>query len=100
VRPSGYLSRKCPLYQQSQAYAQELERSLLDLQQAQLQIVQSEKMSTLGNLVTGIAHEINNPVGFISGNIEEATTTIKDLISHLKLYQEKLPNPGGNRRRC
>ena len=82
------------LYQQSHAYAQELERSLLDLQQAQLQIVQSEKMSTLGNLVTGIAHEINNPVGFISGNIEEATTTIKDLISHLKLYQEKLPNPG------
>ncbi|MEG4417777.1 AAA family ATPase [Microcoleus sp. LAD1_D5] len=82
------------LYQQSQAYAQELERSLLDLQQAQLQIVQSEKMSALGNLVTGIAHEINNPVGFISGNIEEATTTIKDLISHLKLYQEKLPNPG------
>jgi len=82
------------LYQQSQAYAQELERSLLDLQQAQLQIVQSEKMCTLGNLVTGIAHEINNPVGFISGNIEEATTTIKDLISHLKLYQEKLPNPG------
>ncbi|MEG4410387.1 ATP-binding protein, partial [Microcoleus sp. C2C3] len=82
------------LYQQSQAYAQELERSLLDLQQAQLQIVQSEKMSALGNLVTGIAHEINNPVGFISGNIEEATSTIKDVISHLKLYQEKLPNPG------
>ncbi|MEG4047881.1 AAA family ATPase [Microcoleus sp. Pol17_C1] len=82
------------LYQQSQAYAEELERSLLDLQQAQLQIVQSEKMSALGNLVTGIAHEINNPVGFISGNIEEATTTLKDVISHLKLYQEKLPNPG------
>ena len=51
-------------------------------------------MSTLGNLVTGIAHEINNPVGFISGNIEEATTTLKDVISHLKLYREKLPNPG------
>ncbi|MEG4108286.1 protein kinase domain-containing protein [Microcoleus sp. S13_C5] len=82
------------LYQQSQAYAQELERSLLDLQQAQLQIVQSEKMSALGNLVTGIAHEINNPVGFINGNIEEATTTLKDVIGHLKLYQEKLPDPG------
>ncbi|AFZ06184.1 multi-sensor signal transduction multi-kinase [Oscillatoria nigro-viridis PCC 7112] len=82
------------LYQQSQAYAQELERSLLDLQQAQLQIVQSEKMSALGNLVAGVAHEINNPVGFISGNIEEATTTIKDVIGHLKLYQEKLPDPG------
>ncbi len=82
------------LYQQSQAYAQELERSLLDLQQAQLQIVQSEKMSALGNLVAGVAHEINNPVGFINGNIDEATTTIKDVINHLKLYQEKLPNPG------
>ncbi|MEG3973638.1 AAA family ATPase [Microcoleus sp. herbarium8] len=82
------------LYQQSQAYAQELERSLVDLQQAQLQVVQSEKMSALGNLVAGVAHEINNPVGFISGNINEATTTIKDVINHLKLYQEKLPDPG------
>ncbi|WP_293147295.1 MULTISPECIES: ATP-binding sensor histidine kinase [unclassified Microcoleus] len=82
------------LYQQSQAYAQELERSLFDLQQAQLQLVQSEKMSALGNLVAGVAHEINNPVGFINGNIDEATTTIKDVINHLKLYQEKLPNPG------
>jgi len=82
------------LYQQSQAYAQELERSIKDLQQAQLQLVQSEKMSALGNLVAGVAHEINNPVGFINGNIEEATTTIKDVIDHLKLYQEKLPNPG------
>jgi predicted ATPase/signal transduction histidine kinase len=82
------------LYQQSQAYAQELERSLFDLQQAQLQIVQSEKMSALGNLVAGVAHEINNPVGFINGNIDEATTTINDVINHLKLYQEKLPNPG------
>ncbi|MCC3414063.1 MULTISPECIES: ATP-binding sensor histidine kinase [unclassified Microcoleus] len=82
------------LYQQSQAYAQKLERSLFDLQQAQLQLVQSEKMSALGNLVAGVAHEINNPVGFINGNIDEATTTIKDVINHLRLYQEKLPNPG------
>ncbi|MEG4231406.1 AAA family ATPase [Microcoleus sp. Pol11C3] len=75
------------LYQQAQ---QDLE----DLQQAHLQIVQSEKMSALGNLVAGVAHEINNPVGFINGNIDEATTTINDVINHLKLYQEKLPNPG------
>ncbi|MCC3407504.1 MAG: AAA family ATPase [Microcoleus sp. PH2017_10_PVI_O_A] len=82
------------LYQQSQAYARDLERSLVDLQQAQLQLVQSEKMSALGNLIAGVAHEINNPVGFISGNIDEATNTIADVINHLKLYQEKLPNPG------
>ncbi|MFS8118122.1 MAG: ATP-binding protein, partial [Microcoleus sp.] len=82
------------LYQQSQAYAQELERSLLDLQQAQLQIVQSEKMSALGNLVAGVAHEINNPVGFIAGNLTEANAGFNDIIGHLKLYQEKFPNPG------
>ena len=82
------------LYQQSQAYAQELERSLLDLQQAQLQLVQSEKMSALGNLVAGVAHEINNPVGFISGNLTEATAGFKDIIGQLQLYQKIFPNAG------
>ncbi|MCY7381925.1 MAG: trifunctional serine/threonine-protein kinase/ATP-binding protein/sensor histidine kinase [Microcoleus sp. CAN_BIN18] len=82
------------LYQQSQAYAQELERSLFDLQQAQLHIVQSEKMSALGNLVAGVAHEINNPVGFISGNLTEANAGFNDIISQLQLYQKKFPDPG------
>ncbi len=82
------------LYQQSQTYAQELERSLLDLQQAQLQLVQSEKMSALGNLVAGVAHEINNPVGFISGNLTEATAGFKDIIAQLQLYQKIFPNAG------
>ncbi|WP_293123637.1 ATP-binding sensor histidine kinase [Microcoleus sp. bin38.metabat.b11b12b14.051] len=82
------------LYQQSQTYAQELERSLLDLQQAQLQLVQSEKMSALGNLVAGVAHEINNPVGFISGNLTEATAGFKDIIGQLQLYQKIFPNAG------
>jgi predicted ATPase/signal transduction histidine kinase/tRNA A-37 threonylcarbamoyl transferase component Bud32 len=82
------------LYQKSQEYAQQLEASLQQLQQTQLQMIQSEKMSALGNLVAGVAHEINNPVGFISGNINEATATVKDLINHLRLYQEKFDNPG------
>ncbi|MEG5057731.1 AAA family ATPase [Microcoleus sp. A2-C5] len=82
------------LYQQSQAYAQELERSLFDLQQAQLQLVHSEKMSALGNLVAGVAHEINNPVGFIAGNLTEANAGFNDLIGQLQLYQKKFPDAG------
>jgi predicted ATPase/signal transduction histidine kinase len=82
------------LYQQSQNYAQQLEKYLQELQQTQLQLIQSEKMSALGNLVAGVAHEINNPVGFISGNIDEAIAAVKDLTEYLELYHEKFPNPG------
>ena len=82
------------LYKQAHAYAQQLEESLADLKQMQLQLVQSEKMSALGNLVAGVAHEINNPVGFIAGNIEPAFDYVNDLFGLLDLYQEKFPNPG------
>jgi len=68
--------------------AQELETALQNLQQAQLQIIQSEKMSALGNLVAGVAHEMNNPLGFIAASIKQAKPTIADLVEHLKLYQE------------
>ncbi|MEM7553522.1 MAG: ATP-binding protein [Cyanobacteria bacterium P01_A01_bin.84] len=74
--------------------SQQLEQALQELQQTQLQLVQSEKMSALGNLVAGVAHEINNPVGFIAGNITEAMTAVKDITEYLKLYQETFPNPG------
>ncbi|MUG96363.1 AAA family ATPase [Scytonema sp. UIC 10036] len=78
---------------QLQQKAEELETALQELQQAQLQIVQSEKMSALGNLVAGIAHEMNNPLGFISASLQQAKPTIADLVKHLKLYQENLPSP-------
>ena len=72
------------LYQQSQ-------QAFTHLKQAQLKIVQSEKMSALGNLVAGVAHEINNPVGFLVGNIQPALDYIKDLFGLLDLYQQKYP---------
>ena len=70
---------------------QQLEQTLKNLQQAQLQIVQSEKMSALGNLVAGVAHEINNPIGFISGNLSEAKRSFADIIEHLELYRADAP---------
>ena len=77
------------LQQKSQA----LETALADLQYAQIQIVQSEKMSALGNLVAGVAHEINNPIGFIAGNLQPALDYIKDTFGLLDLYQQEYPNP-------
>ncbi len=79
------------LYQKSQEYALQLKASLQQLQEAQIQLVQSEKMSALGQLVAGVAHEINNPVGFIAGNLSYAQEYIQSLIDHLQLYQQKLP---------
>ncbi|AFZ56394.1 AAA family ATPase [Anabaena cylindrica FACHB-243] len=80
------------LYERSQEYAQQLEQALHNLQQAQLQMIQSEKMSALGNLVAGVAHEMNNPLGFIAVSIKQAKPTISDLVEHLKLYKETLPD--------
>jgi len=70
-----------------------LEQSLTNLQQAQLQLVQSEKMSSLGQLVAGVAHEINNPVNFIYGNLSHAQEYITQLIEALDLYQQHYPHP-------
>ncbi|MEH1965663.1 AAA family ATPase [Nostoc sp.] len=74
--------------------SQALGTALEDLQQAQLHIVQSEKMSALGNLVAGVAHEMNNPLGFIAASLKQAKPTLADIVEHLKLYQKSLPNPG------
>lgn len=88
------------LYKQSritaelaQQQAQKLEHTLQDLQHAQAQMIQSEKMSSLGQLVAGVAHEINNPVNFIYGNLKHANDYTQDLLNLLKLYQHHYPIP-------
>ncbi|CBN54342.1 trifunctional serine/threonine-protein kinase/ATP-binding protein/sensor histidine kinase [Kamptonema sp. PCC 6506] len=83
--PAAIALENARLYQQAQ-------QALTDLKQAQITIVQSEKMSALGNLVTGVAHEINNPVGFLSGNIQPALDYIKDLFGLLDLVEQESAN--------
>lgn len=71
----------------------ELETALVQLRRTQTQLVQTEKMSSLGQLVAGIAHEINNPVNFIFGNLTHARNYIEDLVGVMELYAEYYPEP-------
>lgn len=71
----------------------ELEQTLQALQRTQSQMVQSEKMSSLGQLVAGVAHEINNPVNFIFGNLTHANSYTTDILQLLELYQHHYPAP-------
>lgn len=75
------------------AQTQQLKATLKKLKHAQVKLVQSEKMSSLGQLVAGIAHEINNPVGFIHGNISHIKDYIHDMLQLIRLYQAHYPTP-------
>lgn len=77
---------------QTEARAQELEVLLNQLQRAQSQLVQSEKMSSLGQMVAGVAHEINNPVNFIYGNLTHAKNYMQDLVHLIESYQYHCPD--------
>ena len=74
--------------------ADELQQTLDELASTQTQLIQTEKLSALGQLVAGVAHEINNPINFISGNINYANNYARDIIELLELYQQKFPNSG------
>ncbi len=89
----GVALQQAQLHNQTKEQTQKLAQALHDLQQTQTQLIQTEKMSSLGQLVAGVAHEINNPVNFIYGNINHVNDYTQDLLGILDLYLQNAPNP-------
>jgi signal transduction histidine kinase len=81
------------LVQERTMQADQLREMLQELQTTQSQLIQTEKMSSLGQLVAGVAHEINNPVNFIHGNLNHIHSYMNDLVKLVHLYQQHYPTP-------
>ncbi len=77
----------------AQTQAQQLQSTLEELRRTQSQLIQTEKMSSLGQMIAGIAHEINNPVNFISGNLSYTGEYVDAVLKLIHLYQQRYPSP-------
>ena len=77
----------------AQAQAKELEEMLAELRRTQTQLIQTEKLSSLGQMLAGIAHEINNPVNFIFGNLTYIDNYVHDFLKLIELYETVYPDP-------
>lgn len=90
----AYRNRQAQIaVQVARAQAQELEQALQELRRTQTQLIQSEKLSSLGQMLAGIAHEINNPINFIYGNLKYIGDYMQDLLQLVKFYQQHYPEP-------
>lgn len=85
--------KQAELLEQTQRQANELSEALDTLKHAQTQLIQNEKMSSLGQLVAGVAHEINNPVNFIYGNLRCVTQYAQDLLELVDGFSKELESP-------
>lgn len=84
--------QQAELLTQTQQQAEQLANALKNLQQTQTHLIQTEKMGSLGQLIAGVAHEINNPVNFIYGNLSYTSQYANDLLGMLSLYEKHFPN--------
>ncbi|BAY33321.1 two-component sensor histidine kinase [Nostoc carneum NIES-2107] len=85
--------QSCSAAQVAQEQAQQLQLTLFELQQTQRKLIQSEKMSSLGNLVAEVAHDMNNPINYVSGNLSHIQQSTQDILDLLQLYQHHYPKP-------
>jgi GAF domain-containing protein len=85
----GIALQQSALLAKTTEQSEQLTQTIQELQQTQLQVIQSEKMAGLGQLVAGVAHEINNPINFIHGNLSHTEDYIQALLKLLELYQQQ-----------